>query len=736
MSVDYEQVIHHFLESEYDVQTVTFGGRTVLQVTADIAGKQVHILHKLQEDIVCLPRFFLKNVSQYPQLAHIGPVDSIDCASICVNELDSVSVNFDRPDLAFEESIKRHFRLLENAIVDQEWNRQELLREFSPNWITLAAFPFDRIYCAVKSGQLGKIDVYNPINKKGIESLASSYIGISEDNSELNVLSYLDNKNRSKADGVGYIIPLIKLEPAPKSVDDLKGWFITALSHISQENKLDFQRNYAQFKANTFRLIFNAPTPSGIVWFGLKLTSDKKKSMPIKEVDLNLWDISFIDVKIFNKELLMPRSGANPSLDNKRVLLIGCGSVGSEVALKLGAAGIGKFYISDPDELSISNLYRHALDKKWIGFNKAKAMTYDLSSRFPWIHCKTIGDIDGYIYEYCNDDAIGYLNSFDLIVIAIGSPTQERFFHKFLTRKKVKTPVINTWLEGYGIGGHATLDIPKSKGCLLCAYVEVDTGVQGLASNLNFIEPNQNIVKNYAGCGEMFIPYGAISSSQTALVAANLAISYLEGKVVSSKKVSWKGAPEDALTESIKLSDRYQNFNDSLFQTSLYSPMCDVCQSGVALTFSNDSVSVSITEDVFDLWMGFRQIKKEADESAGLLIGRLISDNNYLIDGITTPKDTDVNERCYFKLDDKVHETDIKEAFNESNGARSYLGTWHTHPQEDPIPSSIDITDWKGHEKENRDRTLFFPVIGTDIIRMFVIKDNEKIELRSKSEIE
>ena len=44
------------------------------------------------------------------------------------------------------------------------------------------------------------------------------------------------------------------------------------------------------------------------------------------------------------------------------------------------------------------------------------------------------------------------LNTFDLIIIAIGSPTQERIFHDYCIKNSVETAVINTWVEGYGIG--------------------------------------------------------------------------------------------------------------------------------------------------------------------------------------------------------------------------------------------------------------------------------------------
>jgi molybdopterin/thiamine biosynthesis adenylyltransferase len=48
-----------------------------------------------------------------------------------------------------------------------------------------------------------------------------------------------------------------------------------------------------------------------------------------------------MDIRLFNKERIIPRSGADISLQNKKVLLVGCGSVGSQIANQLASTGIG-----------------------------------------------------------------------------------------------------------------------------------------------------------------------------------------------------------------------------------------------------------------------------------------------------------------------------------------------------------------------------------------------------------
>lgn len=54
-----------------------------------------------------------------------------------MNVPDAVSVNFECPELAFEESLKRHVSLLSQALTDSEWNTKELLREFEAGWLNI-----------------------------------------------------------------------------------------------------------------------------------------------------------------------------------------------------------------------------------------------------------------------------------------------------------------------------------------------------------------------------------------------------------------------------------------------------------------------------------------------------------------------------------------------------------------------------------------------------------------------
>lgn len=61
-------------------------------------------------------------------------------------------------------------------------------------------------------------------------------------------------------------------------------------------------------------------------------------------------------------------------LKNAKVAVVGCGSVGSKVAVQLARVGVGSFVLVDGDVLSAGNLVRNELDWRSVGVHKAPAL--------------------------------------------------------------------------------------------------------------------------------------------------------------------------------------------------------------------------------------------------------------------------------------------------------------------------------------------------------------------------
>ena len=289
------------------------------------------------------------------------------------------------------------------------------------------------------------------------------------------------------------------------------------------------------------------------------------------EAEAGGWKATPYRVRSLSRASLVPRGGGSLNLSEKSVLLIGCGSVGCELALRLTSAGIGRLTVSDPDTFSEENLYRHVLTVKDIGKFKSEVLARYIALRHPWVevtHWRTR-------LEDLRDSSV--LQPFDLAVIAIGSPTVERVFADYCLQQALDLAVMNCWLEGYGIGGHATLAVPTTKGCWHCAYVDPKTLTRGLTSNLNFLKPEQIVMRNQGGCGTQFLPYSGIAANCTATMAADLAVRFLAGEVATSSKASWKGGDSVVTRMSLEVTWRYRHFAESLQILPLHDRNCDLC---------------------------------------------------------------------------------------------------------------------------------------------------------------
>lgn len=100
--MNYQFIIQHLQSCGYSVSTVELLTLDTIEVNVTIGCYDVKLIHIKVKELTSMPTFYLKNPQQFPRLAHTTSYKDFNLASLCVNVTDSVSVNYEVPEIAFE----------------------------------------------------------------------------------------------------------------------------------------------------------------------------------------------------------------------------------------------------------------------------------------------------------------------------------------------------------------------------------------------------------------------------------------------------------------------------------------------------------------------------------------------------------------------------------------------------------------------------------------------------------
>lgn len=122
--------------------------------------------------------------------------------------------------------------------------------------------------------------------------------------------------------------------------------------------------------------------------------------------------LTWLKTENWSSDQLRTRGGAPLMPQEKRVLVIGAGALGSHVAASLARMGVRNIGIIEGDELGMGNLTRHALGIGDVGANKAVALA---------AYCNGIA-LDGNVtaqasfFPPVDEAAAAYVREFDIII--------------------------------------------------------------------------------------------------------------------------------------------------------------------------------------------------------------------------------------------------------------------------------------------------------------------------------
>ncbi len=140
-----------------------------------------------------------------------------------------------------------------------------------------------------------------------------------------------------------------------------------------------------------------------------------------------------------------------------------------------------------------------------------------------------------------------------------------------------------------------------------------------------------------------------------------------------------------------------------------------------------EDIVLTIEANVVKKMLNFLQDSVCKNESGGVLVGYYIDSFSFVITDISTPSERDKSSRYSFHRSAKAAQRFINECFKNSNGKKIYLGEWHTHPEEHPMPSGTDLCSYKKQLQLNQLNSpiTFMLILGILSLYMGVYKGKE-----------
>jgi molybdopterin-synthase adenylyltransferase len=470
----------------------------------------------------------------------------VEGGKICYLETSGVIIDQRDPRNVLREALQRTITTLRDGITGR--NKNDFLTEFVAYWRTMSGD--NKLQSAVEpSDEVRKITSFHDDKRERI---------------------FLADHRQTFAQVLPSRTPLGLTEQSAMYVPLQPGTFVYPPSGRHPWT-LEFiqnlvKTNLTKENKRKLRQLATSPKPSELVVLGIPLPTGTKALVALEFHGLKglhpllggqaQEPVTYLHLERHDKAYLVPRGGATQKLAQCNVLIIGCGTVGGHLPLMLAASGVGRMSLVDPDFLEPENTYRHGQGYNIVKGREAKvaALKERLQASIPYVQVDT--------YQERIEQVLAktpcFLEQFDLVFVALGEPTLELWLNERVYVSRKAPPVIFTWLEPLGIGGHAVAVNVGSVGCLECLY-EDGNSRKPLNFRPTFVAYGQTFQKNIDGCGGAFTPFSYLDGLETAQVAARLGTQVLRGEVKHNSIVSWKGSTTEFERAGYEASSRYSD---------------------------------------------------------------------------------------------------------------------------------------------------------------------------------
>lgn len=207
----------------------------------------------------------------------------------------------------------------------------------------------------------------------------------------------------------------------------------------------------------------------------------------------------------------------------KRVLVLGCGSLGAPVAELIARAGFGELHLLDKEIFGSENTARHMLGASSIGAFKSGELAARLRKMVPGIAVKPFHAmaVDWLLYQ-CKP------GTYDLVVDCTGESAVRVALARVRQCSLGNTIVAHAWMEPFCAAAHVVILQPGD------SWPEDDPQMKVNAAQW----PDDTRVQLPA-CNAGFHPYGASDVFQAAGFTVERLLATLDGRLAESVVCSW-----------------------------------------------------------------------------------------------------------------------------------------------------------------------------------------------------
>lgn len=504
--------------------------------------------------------FFLKGQLRFGNIPHLMPSDAI-----CYVDEEGLLMDEDNPLGIIRDSFRKAFETLTKSLKGE--SDGDYLREFQYYWGDSNSILMTSFIGDVKTTKLIQWFITDD---------GRNFIFENEEQSQVYLSKLAVNISKLKFRQILYI----HLTNS-KGITFKDKWTIETLKRVIFKNiGLIGRVNRYLRQDSSLPIYITIPIRNNsMVHFAVNFGKTKNYRHPLLDKK-NRSEVNPIIVKRMDKDYLLARGGARSEIFQKKVCIIGCGAIGGIVAVELAKTGVSKLLLIDHDIFSEDNLYRHILGMNdGIGRSKVDCLKKAIESKLPHSNVTTIAKrFDEVVNEECVD-----FKEYDLVIDVTGVTNVSFQIARYFASDYQGLPVIHSWLEPLGIGGHLVAANLKNGGCYKCLFRRT---VEGTIYNAaSFAAPGQSFSKSMFGCVGMFTPFSSLDAMKTAVMVVDVSVKILLGREDKSQLLSWKGDSVDFLKQGFIVSNRYENLSaDELFEKryDFINNDCPLCMSTIS----------------------------------------------------------------------------------------------------------------------------------------------------------